>query len=146
MNFEYSHWINFFSKQEFKEKFSKIKNKIKDKKLLLYCAGIYFEALNDNFNLKENFNIQGISDIKFENDNETLKNFKKIPIKNILNTDFDYILVLSPNPIPKEEYLINLGVKKEKILNLKINENCPIQKLKLSKEYYLETRNFNYFW
>lgn len=142
MNFEYYHWTDYFSKNEFSENFLKLKEKFKNKNILLYCAGIYFEALNDKFNLNEHFKIVGISDVKFDND-ELFKNYKKIQTKNILNTDFDYILILSPNPKPKEEYLTNLGVQKEKIYNLEINSNSTIQKLKLSKDFYLETKNFS---
>ena len=66
-NNEYYYWKEFFSQKENQKKITYLKKKYKDKKIILYSNGIYFDALADSYKLKKILNIVGISDIKYEN-------------------------------------------------------------------------------
>ncbi len=87
-------WIKYLEKIGEKEFLKKLSKKLKNKKILLYGAGMVLDILIENYDLSE-FNIIGVSDKKFETIEKDLieyKGLKVIKPKDIKNTDFDTIL------------------------------------------------------
>lgn len=84
----------YLKKANFKKELSTLKNTLKDKKILIYGAGILFETAYKTYDFN-GLNIVGISDKKFETDDSiekfcNIKTFKPDEIKNL---DIDCILV-----------------------------------------------------
>ena len=89
----------------FNSRFEKLKKKLKNKSVLIYGAGIFFQYINKNYDLSS-LKITGICDKKFNYDArgyyEGYKTLKPDEIINHINS-FDYILicVLENNKIEK---------------------------------------------
>ena len=76
-NKEYDDYIKFFRKCGFEKRLKNLSRKYKDKKVLLYGNGIFFDALVDSYDLNSYFNVVGVSDIRYLNNKpDTYKNFK----------------------------------------------------------------------
>ena len=58
-----------FNEQNAHKQFEKLKRKYKNKRIVLYGAGIYFEEVRKNFDLSQ-LNVIAVSDIKYENKQE----------------------------------------------------------------------------
>ncbi len=100
--------MDFDIKEEiFKTNFEKLIKKYKNKRVLLYGAGQYFDKILENHSFKE-LNIIGISDLRFEQGNEDYyKNYKTIKPSNIKNLDVDVIIVTLVNYPSVKQFLIN---------------------------------------
>ena len=123
--------------KKFEENFLKLINETKDKKVLLYGAGQGFVELNKKYSLTDNLNIVAIADKKFEKNHvsEFLNKIKAIAPNDILNEEYDYILVTNEYTLPVMDFLRkNLGVPKENI------------KLVFNEEIKDEASNTNYLY
>ncbi|MBR3605379.1 MAG: hypothetical protein IKL52_05065, partial [Candidatus Gastranaerophilales bacterium] len=58
----------YLKKVNFKKEFYNLKNTLKNKKILIYGAGILFETIYKNYDFSD-LNIVGISDKKIESEN-----------------------------------------------------------------------------
>ena len=116
---------------------------IKDKKVIIYGAGEGFVELNKKYMFKDTLNIVAIADKKFECDcnkdscncNKQFKDIRAIAPEQILNEDYDVILISNENPNPILNYLINT-------LNI---ENKDIRTM-FNEEISDEQANYNYLY
>lgn len=113
MSSEYSYWIEVFEEKSFKNNLLKLQKHLKNKKVVFYCNGIFFDALTDAYNLNDFFEVVGISDLRYEtNQQKSYKNFQCIKPSDLRKQKIDYVLVCSPNPDFVKKYL-----KKNELLN-----------------------------
>lgn len=85
--------LNYFKAVHAQRQINKLARKYKNKKIVIYGAGEYFQILKNNFDLSK-LNIVGIADKKFE----TSKNSNPTPYlalapDELKDFDFDVILV-----------------------------------------------------
>ncbi len=113
---------------------------IKGKRVLIYGAGKGFVELNKKYFFKDTLNVVAIADKKFEcncgsdcNCNKEFEGIRAIAPKQILNEDFDVILISNENPRAILNYLINE-------LNI---ENKDIRTM-FNEEISDEQVNYNY--
>ena len=94
--------------------------KYKNKKIVIYGAGNYFQLIEENYDLSQ-INIVGITDIKFASD-KNLNTTKYLPLAPNELKDYDYDIIAMA--------LINdldiMSIVDEKILKGSPNENKPI--------------------
>ncbi len=91
----------------FQKQLTRLEKKYKDKRILIYGTGIFFKAIQNNYDLS-NLNIIGISDIKFKNDEieyDEEYSYNKISPENIYKLNPDIILIGTINPFDTERYL-----------------------------------------
>lgn len=102
---------------EFKNRLEEIIEKNKDKKVLVYGAGEGFVELNLQYDFMDRLNIVAISDKKFEKENTaTFLNVKAIKPNEVLNEDFDIVLVSNEYATPIVNFLnAQLGIENSKI-------------------------------
>lgn len=106
MNEEYEHWTAIFKQKSFKERLIQLKNLLKNKKVVLYCNGIFFNALADSVKLEDYFDITGISDIRYETTHsKKYKNFVCIKPSELKSKNIDIILITTPNPVSIKKFL-----------------------------------------
>ncbi len=88
------HFELYLDKTNFELYLKELNKKLGSKSILIYGAGLFFEYINKNFNLSS-FNIIGISDKKFKDEEEgnTFLNYKVIPISKINQYKPEVILV-----------------------------------------------------
>lgn len=138
MNQEFESWSNYFKTETFKKRLDFLRKKCQNKKVVFYCKGIFFEAFQYVYNLKDFFNIIGFSDIKFKTD-ENIETLNIAPSR-LKNIDFDYLIITSPNPDLIKKYLIeNKVVHKSKILPL--IDTKPKKDFVAIKNFYKELKN-----
>ena len=143
-NNEYFYWVSFFKSEQFQKYLNALAKNLRNKKIILYCNGLYFDALVDSCNLKKKFNVIGISDIRYENDNiEIYKGFKCIKPSRIKLTKVNCVVITSPNPKLIAKYLkesnnLSFGVK---ILPVYTEDENIFSKIQLCFSYFNETKN-----
>ena len=90
-------WFEYFNVINEQKYIDKLAKKYKNKKILLYGAGLVSDVLFENFDMSK-LNIVGISDKRFEGFNEEkyfeIKTYKPYEIKDL---DFDILLVALKN-------------------------------------------------
>ena len=75
-----------------KDYINRLSKRLKNKKVLIYGAGLVSKILFENYDLSK-LNVVGISDRRFENsEDEYFNNIKIIKPEDIANVDFDVIL------------------------------------------------------
>ena len=86
---------------KFNKYFEKLSGELENKSIMIYGAGILFEAVNQSCNLSK-FNITGVMDQKFEAENAPAEflGFKTCKIKDIADHKPDCILVAVKNYQP----------------------------------------------
>ncbi|MBQ3312050.1 hypothetical protein IJG72_08235 [bacterium] len=113
---------------------------IKGRRVLIYGAGEGFVELNKKYFFKDALNVVAIADKKFEckcggdcNCNKEFEGIRAIAPEQILNEDYDVILISNENPRPILNYLFNE-------LNI---ENKDIRTV-FNEEISDERTNYNY--
>lgn len=139
----YDEYKRIFEKKEFQTKIEKLKKKLKDKRVILYSNGVYFEAFSHVWDLKSCFNIVGISDIRYENEIiDEFRGFRCIKPSEIKKYNVDCILITSPNFESIKKYLISNKLVKKKILILDVIYKPSLkEKIVLTNQYLHETRD-----
>lgn len=86
--------INFLYKNKFNKTFPRLVKKLKNKKVVLYGAGIFLETINKYFDLTQ-LNIIGIADKKYSivNNKEAFLGYKTYHPSEILDLKPDYVLI-----------------------------------------------------
>lgn len=79
---------------KFEKQLKRLNKKLKNKKIIIYGAGTFFEKVLKNYDLS-NINIIGVSDSKFapQQEGELYLNYKIIPFDKILEYEPDYVLI-----------------------------------------------------
>lgn len=88
----------YLKKINFDKYLTYLKKKLRNKKVLVYGAGMMFQYIHSNYDLSD-INIVGVSDIKFSEEHEGEQYFglNIVPKNSILKYDIDYILIASEN-------------------------------------------------
>lgn len=106
-----------FIKQNAEKQFEKLKRKYKNKKIVLYGAGIYFEEVRKNFDLSQ-LNVIAVSDIKYENKQELTFDeelgYNVISPYKIYTLNPDIVLLTVQEDFYIEEYICNEIYQKTK--------------------------------
>ena len=150
MNSEYKYWCEYLKCDDFKLFIEELSQRLKNKSVILYANGVYFDALTDLYDLRQYFNIVGVSDIKYESNNtKEYKNFKVIKPSQISNSNIDCILITSPNSTNIQKFLIrndivnqntefiNLSFEKNDIDLIKNNYKKVLQRIKTKEKIRL---------
>lgn len=126
--------LEFFNDNNAQKQIDKLAKKYKNKKVVIYGAGIYFQIIKNNFDISK-LNIIGIADKKFEYDKESNNTpYRTLSPQELNEADYDVILVAVYNYIEIEEFL------KFKLLINGKNHNKKICKfIKPTFTYFLKT-------
>src|SRR5574344_1156950 len=132
---------NYFLKKTAMKKFIDDLNwsigEMKDKKVIIYGAGEGFEYLFDKFPFKA-MNIVAIADMNFKEEGD-FKGLRAIPPTEIVNQDYDVILVTNEFTNPIINYLNNdLNILDKEIRTI-FNETISEER---NNFLYLENYNF----
>lgn len=97
--------LEFFNENNAQKQLNKLAKKYKNKRIVIYGAGIYFQIIKKNFDLS-GLNIVGIADKKFEQ-NKTSNNtpYTALLPQELNDIDFDVILVAVYNSPEIEGFL-----------------------------------------
>ena len=115
--------LEYFQEVNAQKQIDKLAKKYKDKKVVIYGGGAYFNTLKNNFDMSK-LNIIGIADKKFEKSkNQNNTPYTPIAPKELKDIDYDVILVSALNFYQIDEYLryqilINEKSKRGKIKKL----------------------------
>ncbi len=99
-------WLEYFKAVNQQKKINKLAQKYKNKKVLLYGAGMFFDALNEYCDLSK-FNICGLSDNKFAVE-QVHKGYNVVAVNKISDLRPDVILLCVAEPkfvLPQLRYL-----------------------------------------
>lgn len=95
--------LKYLNDKKVQAKIDKFAKKYNSKTILIYGAGLFFEVLNQNFDL-EKLNVCAISDKKFTKTVEFF-GYRAIPLEQIRMEDFDVILIAVLEPERIENFL-----------------------------------------
>lgn len=87
-------FVEYLKKINFQKHLNMLENILKDKKIVLYGAGMFFRTLADNYDLSK-LNIIAISDRKFINhkENETFCGYKVCAPSEVKTLNADMLLI-----------------------------------------------------
>lgn len=108
--------INYLCEYNFENNLANLKKKLKNKKIMIYGAGIFFAAIHKYFDL-DGLNIIGIADRRFEEhtENEQFLGYKVYSPNEIRDVNPDYVLVATKFFIDIIEDLDETVLKNSKI-------------------------------
>jgi len=98
----YEELVESLKAKKFDKRLNYLAKKYKNKKIVIYGAGIAFDAVSDNYDLQK-LNISAVADIKFQ-DNSEYKGFKTIRPESIMNEDPYIVLICMIEPEIAIEY------------------------------------------
>ncbi len=110
---QYDELLEILKKKNFQKRLDKLSKKYKDKKILLYGAGLFFDVVYENFDLSA-FNIIGISDRCFQSA-RLHKGFKAFPPEQVSEQNPDLILIMTYNYDVIEKFFKEVLLKGTKI-------------------------------
>ena len=99
-------WLEYFKAVNQQKKINKLVRTYKNQKVLLYGAGMFFDALNEYCDLSK-FNICGLSDNKFAVE-QVYKGYNVVPVNKISDLRPDVIILCVAEPkfvLPQLRYL-----------------------------------------
>lgn len=97
--------LEYFREVNAQNQINKLARKYKNKRIVIYGAGIYFQTIMNNFDLSK-LNIVGIADKKFEH-SKTSNNtpYPALAPDELNRADYDVILIAVYSHTMIEEYL-----------------------------------------
>ncbi len=96
---------DYLEQKKAQKAIDKIAKKYKDKKVVLYGAGFFSSDLLRNYDFSK-VNVIGVADIKFQDDTEgDFYGYKKIGSYDLLETDFDLLLITTYDDEPVKDFL-----------------------------------------
>lgn len=96
----------YLEKKKAQKIIDKAAKKYKNKSVVLYGAGFFASDIVRNYDLSK-LNILGVADMKFQDDNEgDFYGFKKIGSYDLLEMDFDAVLITTYDDEAVKEFLI----------------------------------------
>lgn len=110
----------------FGEHLKNLEKKFKNRKVIIYGAGILFDYICENYNLK-NLNIVAIADKKFEmTPAANYKGYRAINPEQLKSEDFDILLIANNYPVKIKQFLETVVFKKEKKPKIYFMLNKPL--------------------
>jgi len=101
----YNDILELLKKKNFQNRINKLAKKYQNKKIIIYGAGVAFDAISDNFDLSK-LNIIGVSDIKFKDDG-VYKSFTTYAPESIAAQKPDAVLISMYEYEIAEDYFVN---------------------------------------
>ena len=105
---EYEKFKTYLESTNFQERINKLAKKYKNKKIIIYGAGVLFQVICDNYDLS-GLNIVAVSDKKFKKEEvfytKEHHNYRAISPFLLEDMDFDLIIVANYNPLRLIKYL-----------------------------------------
>jgi len=100
-----NNFLKYFKEVKAQKQINKLTRKYKNKKIVIYGAGQYFNVLKQNFDLSK-LNIVAIADKKFETDKtKNITNYLPLAPEELKEYDYDIILVALYDDVPVMDYL-----------------------------------------
>jgi len=98
---------DYLEKKKAQKVIDKLAKKYKDKKVVLYGAGFFASDLLKNYDLSK-LNIIAVADLKFQDDtNGDYYGYKKVGPYDLLEMDFDFLLITTYDDEPVKEFLFD---------------------------------------
>ena len=95
----------YLEKKKAQKVIDKFAKKFADKKVVLYGAGFFASDLLRNYDLSK-LNIVAVADMKFQDNNEgDYYGYKKVGPYDLLEMDFDLLLITTYDDEPVKEFL-----------------------------------------
>lgn len=87
-------FTDYLKKIKFGKHLESLSKKLKNKKVIIYGTGLFFQEINENYNLKK-LNVIAVSDKKFQThkENECFLGYPVCSPNGIIGKNPDYILV-----------------------------------------------------
>ena len=115
--------LSYFKAVNAQRQINKLARKYKNKKVVIYGAGEYFQILKNNFDLSK-LNVVGIADKKFENSKASNPTpYFALAPEELKDFDFDVILVALYDDTSLCDYL-----EYQLLINTK-NEGTPVRSI-----------------
>ncbi len=115
--------LSYFKKVNAQKQIDKLAKKYRNKKIVIYGAGEYYQILQNNFDLSK-LNIVGISDKKFETSKENNPSiYLALTPEELKEFNFDIILVALYDDVSLCDYL------QYQLLINTINEDKPVKSI-----------------
>ncbi|MEI7473243.1 MAG: hypothetical protein WCK67_00555 [bacterium] len=112
---ELKEWLK---KKKFQKRIDELAKKYKDKKVLIYGAGLLSSVIFDDYDLS-NLDIIGVSDKRFYSGEETYRNFNAIPPDEIEDLTPDAIIMATYHTFDVKNFLENyVGLESNKNIKL----------------------------
>lgn len=97
----------YLEKKKAQQKIDKIAKQFENKSVVLYGAGFFAGDLLRNYDFSK-LNIIGVADKKFQNDLEgDFYGYQKLAPEDLLETEFNLLLLITYDDQPLKEYLKN---------------------------------------
>jgi len=97
--------LKYLEEIKFQKRVDQLLKKYKNKKVMIYGAGVFFDTIWENYNLKS-LDIIGISDIKFD-DNGEYKGFKTFAPESIKSQNSDVVILMLYQSDVVEDYFFD---------------------------------------
>lgn len=149
MNEEYLSYVDYLKSINFEQKLEILKEKYKDKKIIIYGIGTLLDAILDNYPISDYLNIIGISDKRIEEETtKTYKGFNLYKPLALRALNFNAVLDTNiyfenTNRYLRKNYFIKRGTKVEKFVKISFAErlNNGILKLNALGKYFITSKN-----
>ncbi len=126
----------YFENQNTEKQIKKLTRKYKNKKVVLYGAGMYSQALLENYDLS-GLNIVAIADRSFvTEENKEFFGFKAINTNELKTLDYDVILLCVYDVIKVWDFLRDELLPNTKNANVKIQPAVYETLISIFKEYF----------
>ncbi len=121
-------WEEYFKTVDEQKYIDILSKKLKNKKVLLYGAGLLSHVLLENYDLSK-LNIVGICDKKFEKKSEegTFLGYKKVSPDKLENVDFDIILFTLKEFKKIKQILKSGGINKKMLPAIKLDNKYVLR-------------------
>lgn len=95
----------YLKKKNAQKRIDKLAKQYKDKKVVLYGAGFFASDLLRNYDFSK-LNVIAVADMKFQdNDEDDFYGYKKISPYDLLEIDFDLLLITTYDDEPIKDFL-----------------------------------------
>lgn len=151
MNEEYLSYVDYLKSVNFEKKLEILGKKYDGKKIVLFGIGMFLDAILDNYDIKKYLNIIGISDKRFDDDQDAdykgFNTYKPLALRALkFNVVLDTnILFEDTKKYLKKNYYINKYISVEKIIQIPFSERLDNLKLKIKSIYNYLTASKNIF-
>ena len=137
INEEYLSYVDYLKSINFEEKLKILKEKYKDRKVVLFGTGVFLDAILDTYNITEYLNVIGISDKRINEDKPSgYKGFnvykplalRALNFSIILDTN---ILFEDTKKFLQKNYYVKKSIIIEKIIQIPLKEKLELLKNKI---------------
>jgi len=145
---QYVNFKKFLSTKRFQRRLEYLSKKYKDKKVVFYGNGLYFDVLVELYDLNKYFNVVGVADYKYLREKvEQYKGYSVYGPFELQEIDFDVVLCSAVNPAPILDYIEKFDILPEGVdfetIAFQLKRN--IVKRKTKKTFALLKWIFNSF-